>query len=132
MPFWVLIGLVLFVAGLVRIVKIDAAGQSKTRRDRDIKLLDPAPPPSLRYQLASDENRAKMHARFIRSDRDSAPKNQVAYQLSLQIEAQRRLLDTFFGPGQKTFGSADLIDWSLFESGGDDPRSTLQRSGSQR
>lgn len=132
MPFCILIGLVLFAAGLVRIVEIGAASESKTRRDREIKLLDLAPPASLSYQLASDEDRARMNARSIRSKHGSAPKNQVAYQLSLQIEAQRSLLESFPAPGQKPAGSADVIDWSLFDAGSEDPRSILQRGRSQR
>ncbi len=124
-PFAVLIGLTVFAVGVVRIVEIGAAGQSKRRSVPASESAGYALQPKFDYELAQSdyEDLMRQHA----SGRNHKPKvqNQAGYQLSLLIEAQRDLSLVKGLP--KSTASADVMDWALFEQSSVNPRSALKR-----
>lgn len=132
MPLCILTGLTVFAGGLVQVVEIGAAGQSKAASNVVAEPLEVVarPEPSFDYhQGAQDAYRDMMrqNAAARRNTQRPAAMNQVAYQLSLQLEAQRELTESFATLEPKTPSAVGEIDWSLLEPGSEDPRSTLQR-----
>jgi hypothetical protein len=131
MPLCILTGLTVFAGGLVQVVEIGAAGQSKAASNVVAEPLEVVarPEPSFDYQGAQDAYRDMMrqNAAARRNTQRPAAMNQAAYQLSLQMEAQRELTESFATLEPKTPSAVGEIDWSLLEPGSEDPRSTLQR-----
>lgn len=126
LPFAVLVGLTVFAVGVVRIVEIGAAGQSKMRSVPLSEIARQTRQPAFNYELAQAEYEEMM--RQHASGRNGNPKvqNQVGYQLSLQIEAQR---DLSLAKGLPNSASSnDVMDWALFENSGRTPRSAPKGS----
>ena len=135
MPFCILAGLTALAGGLVEIVEIGAAGRSLSEIEAESEPSVTAP--SADYPLAKDQYRDIMGQQAAVRRNDPEPKNQVAYQLSLQLDAQRERIEPLATqmsaiPESETAGSSDVLDWSMLERGSEDPRSTLQRGTSTR
>lgn len=135
MPFCILAGLTALAGGLVKIVEIGAAGRSPSEIKAESEPSVAAP--SADYQRAQDQYRDIMGQQAAVRRNDPKPKNQVAYQLSLQLNAQRERIEPFANqmsaiPESETAGPSEVFDWSLLEPGSEDPRSTLQRGTSTR
>jgi len=126
LPFAVLIGLTVFAVGMVRIVEMGAAGQSKRRSVPLSEKTRQVPTSTFDYELAQAEYEELMRQHASGRNRTPKPQNQVAYQLSLQIEAQRDLSLVKGLP--KSAASADVMDWALFDQSSVNPGSTLKRA----
>ncbi|MCH7866988.1 MAG: hypothetical protein IH881_04780 [Myxococcales bacterium] len=132
-PFCIVAGLTIFAGGMVQLVEVGAAGQSKSRRSHATLRVEVGPPPSLRAQLAKNKYQNTRRDRPIAVRNDSMHQIQVSNQIAFPMEAQRSLVEMFATP-KRTSGSVnDIVDWGLlFEPGSEDPRSTLQRGTAQR
>ena len=120
LPFAVLVGLTIFAAGVVRIVEMGAAGQSKRSSIPPREHVSRKSQPSFNYELAQAEYEELMRQNADGRNRHPKARNQVAYQLSLQVEAQR---DLMLSKGlMKSASANDVMDWTLFEMSGS-PRS---------
>ena len=131
MPFAVLVGLTAFAAGLVSIVEIGAARNSKVKSVYNGEVTSYAPIPDTNFEAAQEQYRQLMRKHAEMKAQKPKKMNQVAYELGLANEAMRDLsgLNKVIPPPPPTTGKDDIMDWSLFEAGSEDPRSTLQRSG---
>lgn len=123
LPFAVLVGLTAFAVGMVQIVEIGAAKQS--RRLGKHKPPAPAARSSFDYGLArADYLAIKRRHADARSRIIPKTQNQIVYQRSLQLEEQQDL-SLAFGP-PKAAETSDVMDWSFFEQGSGDPRFARQ------
>jgi hypothetical protein len=118
LPFAALVGLTAFAVGMVQIVEIGAAKQS--RRLGKHKPPAPAARSSFDYDLARANDLPKKGRHADARSRIPRIQNQVAYQRSLQLEEQQDL-SLAFGP-PKAAETSDVMDWSFFDHGTEDPR----------
>jgi len=113
LPFAILIGLTLFAVGMVRIVELGAAGQSRPSSATRSETAGRTPKSSFNYELAQAEYEALMRQHAGGRIQNPKLQNQVSYQLSLQIDAQR---DLSLAQGlSSSAASNDVMDWTLFE-----------------
>ncbi len=131
-PFLVVFGLTVMAAGLVQIVEVGAAKNSKRLSAYKVE-----PHRSAQGQQAQNfdyENAQRAYydimAQHRQIQRTPRPMNQVAYQLSLEAEAIREINGLPGGQAAQPAASDDVLDWSLFEQGATDPRSALKRGTS--
>lgn len=136
MPFCIVAGLTVFAGGMVKLVEVGAAKQSKAQRSRVTLPFDVGPPPSLRQQLAKNQYLNTLRDRPVAVRNDSMHQMKVSNQISFPMEAQPNLVEIFATP-KRTFVSTQdstngSVDWLLFDPRSEDPRSTLQRGTAQR
>jgi hypothetical protein len=116
LPFAILIGLTVFAVGVVRIVEVGAARESRMSSVPLSQVVRRTSQPSFDYELAQAEYEEMMRQHASGRNRNPKTQNQVAYQLSLQIEAQR---DLSLAKGlPRSTSSSDVMDWALFENKG--------------
>ncbi len=131
LPFLIVLGLTVFAVGIVRVVEIGAAGNSKRLSAYKVEPHQGQPTPkSLDYELAQRDYQDMMRRHSELRQRTPKPMNQVAYQLSLEHEAIRELSGLPSGKLPPPNSPEDVLDWSLFEQGDIDPRSALKRGTS--
>lgn len=130
MPFAVLVGLTFFAAGVVSVVEIGAAGSSKVKSQYTGEATTYEPVSGIDFENSQVAYRNMMRQHAELKSKKKNRRAQVSYQLGVQNQAARELsgLDDVIPPPAET-GADDIIDWSLFEEGSPDPRSTLQRTG---
>lgn len=136
MPFLVVFGMTVFAAGLVQVVEIGAAANSKRLSAYDLDTraaMRPMVEKPIDFELAQDAYQDLMRRHSENRQRAPKPQNQIAYQLELQNEAMRELSGLPSGQLPQSSDPNDVLDWTLFEEGGGDPRSALKRgTGSGR
>ena len=127
LPLLVLVGMTVLAVGMVEIVEVGAAENSKVLSNYTRETnANQIPQKEFDFEAAQAQyHRVASRHKEMKSE-GASRQNQVAYQLSLQAEMQRDLMGL---PSGKSAAekSVDVMDWSLFEEGDQDPRTTLQR-----
>ncbi|MFT5443294.1 MAG: hypothetical protein ACI8W3_002341 [Myxococcota bacterium] len=132
LPFAVLVGMTVLAVGMVEIVEVGAAKNSKVLSNYTHETnANQIPQKEFNYVAAQAQYQSMRSRHKEMKGQTSSRQNQMAYQLSLQAEMQRDLLGI---PNVKpsTVPTVDVMDWSLFEEGDQDPRSTLQQGAAVR
>ncbi|MCP4039474.1 MAG: hypothetical protein GY733_21205 [bacterium] len=125
LPFAIVVALAMFAAGLVKIVEVGAAKNSKPRSSVRVEPKQMSPRQQFDFELAQREYQNLMRKHSNQRRAAAKPQNQVAYQLSLESEAARETAGLGTRPPSPK-SADDVMDWSLFEQG-EDPRSALKR-----
>lgn len=130
MPFAILVGLTVFAAGVVSVVEIGAAKNSKVKSVYNGEITSYEAPSSEDFAVEQEQYYNLMRKHSQLKGKKQKPVSQVAYQLGLANQAVRELsgLDEVI-PAPDKPGVDDIMDWDLFEAGSENPRSTLQRTG---
>lgn len=130
MPFLIVFGMTVLAAGLVEIVEVGAAGNSKRSSDYEVEPLRVDPrETAFDYESAQRAYNDMMRQHADLRRRATRPVNQVAYQLQMENEAVRELNGLPPAPPAKP-GSQDILDWELLDESSPDPRSVLKRGTS--